>query len=948
MPAVQTRPITLTVNGQRRRIDVDPQRSLLDVLREELDLTGAKKACDAGECGSCAVLLGDRSVMSCLLPVSRVGSKPVTTIEGLAAGDDGRPRCDSLHPLQQAFVDLGATQCGFCIPGIIMEACALLERNPHATRRDVVTSLSRNLCRCTGYVKIIDAVLHAGRTMRGGEAPAASGEASAGGTRVPKFDSEDQVTGRAKYAADLKKDGALVAKILRSPHHHARILGIDTSEAESLPGVEAVITARDIPGEPAMFNARPQPSLFARDKARFVGEAIAAVAATSEEAAAEAVGRIKVSYEVLRPVLDPLEAMRDDSEPIDPPCPNWVVAAKVTRGDVDEAFVRSDVIVAGTYRTAPREHAPMEPEAGLAYLDEDGRLIVHAPHHHPFAAQMWLAEMLGIERDRVRVICPAMGGNFGHRGDFLHDGVIGLLVFKTGKPVKIVYTREESLLGSCKAQSYALRYRTGATRDGKLTALRAEVIGDGGCWIPHPELTSRASGISHLTLFAPGPYVVPNADITIYEVCTNRPRSNPMRGTHIPDLAFAWDSQVEMLAARLAMDPLEFRLRNVVESGSPTVTGQILDESVGARATLEALREPYDEALARAASEPPVAPWRRGLGLACIWQVNGGGRGEEAGGGWHGRKLGPARVAVELLDDGRVRVLGGFVEKGQGISVAVAQVASHELALPLDRFVMVYGDTLLAPYPVGTSGQRTLFHVGGAVQRACQALRAALVQVAADGLQEPADRVRFEDGFARSPSGHCRPLSMADLAAALRCRGLPLRYEGTFVFGPSERGEGPVFGYCSQLVELDVNLATGDVKVRGVTYAADVGRVVNRLTFEGQVEGGVMMGLSYALRERFVPGQTRTLEAYGLPTTADVPDRIVTLVVEEPVLGAPLGAKGAAEMTASAGLAAVANAVARATGARVYEVPISPGAILDAIGAARTHAVDDAGRAAHR
>ncbi len=914
----ETRRISLTVNGVRRDLDVDPGRSLLDVLREDLDLTGAKRGCDGGECGSCTVLLGTRSVMACLLPVSRVGGRPVTTIEGLAPAGGAR-----LDRLQEAFVELGATQCGFCIPGTILEARALLETRPRPTRQDVVTRLSRNLCRCTGYVKIVEAVHRAAGAGAGRPAPAAIGGPAAGAP-VPKFDSRDQVTGAARYAADLKTPGMLHAKILRSPHHHARILALDTAAAAAMDGVAAVVTAADVPGEAAMLNARPQVALFSRDRVRFVGEAVAAVAAVSEAVAAEAVRRIRVEYEPLPAVLDPLEAMREDAPRLDPAYPNWVLAAAVTHGDVERGFAEADVVVEGTYRTAPREHAPMEPEAGLAYVDGDGRLVVHAPHHHPFAGQIWLAEMLGIDRDRVRLVCPTMGGNFGHRGDFLHDGVIALLTLKTGKPVRIVYTREESLLGSCKAHSYVLRYRTGARRDGTLVALEAEIVGDGGCWIPHPEATAKPSSIRGNAQFAPGPYRVPNARVTVYEVCTNRPRSNPMRGTHIPDLAFAWDSQMDQLAARLGMDPLEFRLRNVLRPGDRTVTGQLLDESVGARPTLEALRAPYRAARARAAEDPPPAPWRRGVGLACVWQVNGGGRGEEAGGGWHGRKLGPARAAVALEEDGRVRVFCGLVEKGQGITVAVAQIAATELGLPLDRLVMVAGDTLLAPYPVGTSGQRTMFHVGGAVQRACRELRAALVAAAAERLGADPAAVAFHDGWAVCPGREEARLSLAELARTLRERGRPLRYEGTFVFEKTETAGGPVFGYCAQLVELDVNLETGAIRVPRVTYVADVGKLINPLTFEGQVEGGVVMGLSYALRERFVPGATRTLEAYGLPTTREMPDAVVSLVVEEPVAGGPLGAKGAAEMTASAGLASVANAIADATGGRIHDVPATP------------------------
>lgn len=934
--------LALTVNGARRNISTDLSRLLLDVIREDLRLTGAKRACDNGECGSCTVLLNGRGVMSCLLPVSRVGNKEVVTIEGLAAIPEARGiagpslESDPMHPLQRAFAELGAAQCGYCIPGIIMESQALIASNPTPTRKDIESRLSRNLCRCTGYTKIIDAVLLAADVMRNGvKVGAVSTTMERVGDPVPKLDSESHVTGRSMYAADLESVGALQVKILRSPHHHARIVDIDTSVAERMPGVVAVLTARDVPGTGEMLNARPQVNILAKDKVRFMGEAIAAVAAESEAIALEAIGLISVRYEVLKPIFDPIEAMHEDAELIQPPFPNWIRVSTINVGDVDRALSESDAVVEGTYRTSTREHAPMEPEAGIAFMDDESRLTIHAPHHHPFAAQQWIASLLELPMDRVRIVCPAMGGNFGHRGDFLHSGLLGLLVIKTGRPTRIVFSREESLFGSGKAMSYVLRYTTGATKEGTLTAMKAEIIGNGGCWIPHPEVTAKASTIKQIGPFSPGPYNVPNASVEILEASTNRPRSNPMRGTNIPDLAFAWESQMDMLAEKLDLDPLEFRIRNVIDAGSTTISGTRLDESVGARATLEALRGPYAQARGRIVSEPPPAPSKRGIGFACIWQSVGGGRGEEGGGGWHGLKLGPAKAGAELMSDGRVRVQSGVVEKGQGISVALAQIAAQELDLHLNDLVLEYGDTMLAPYPIATSGQRTLFHAGGAVQRACQELKKGLAAVAATELNRSPGDFLFENGWVVAQSDHRARVSFADLAKLMIERGIERHFVGTFTFEKSEAFQGPVYGYSSQLSELDVNPDTGQVKVRRVTYAADVGRVINQQSMEGQVDGGVLMGLSYALKEAFVPGETGSLKEYGLPTIKDSPDSVTAIFLEDPVEGGPFGAKGGAEMTASAGIASVANAIANAVQARVYDIPARPAVVLEALGRAK-------------
>ena len=679
-------PLQLTVNGDRRDLMVNPNRLLVDVLREDLDLTGAKKACDGGECGSCTVLLGGKAVMSCLLAVGRVGAKEIVTIEGLAGCDlHVEGRSPDLHPLQKSFIDLGAAQCGFCIPGMIMEAEALINAKPNPTRADIISRLSRNTCRCTGYSKIIDAVLDAATVMRNEPSTARRQDADSVrvGARIGKPDGHHHVRGASRYAADLKREAMLYAKVLRSPHHHARIVAIDVSAARAMAGVHAVITCNDIPGRQTLTNSRPQMYMLAKDAVRFLGEAVAAVAAETEEIAVEATRRIKVDYEVLVPVFDPVEAMSDDAPLLHAPLANWVESEHVTRGDVDQAFAESDVIVEGTYTTQAREHCAMEPEAALAYLDVDGRLVFQSPHHHPFTGRLWLADMLAMDPDRVRVVVPPMGGNFGMRGEFVHAGIAGLLAVKTGRPVRIVYTREESILGTGKSESFHLKYKTGASKDGKVTAFRAEVIANGGSWIPRPGAKREFSRISHLA-WVGGPYDIPAAEVTMYQVCTNRPRSSPLRGTQMPDFAFAFESQMDMLAAKLGIDPLEFRIQNALELNDSVLDGRLMDECVGAKATMEALRDPYARALAAASTDSPAYPWRRGVGLACVWKPFGGARLEGdsgTGGDWLGYPLGECSAGIELTGDGRVRVLTGAVEKGQGITIVLAQIAAETLDL---------------------------------------------------------------------------------------------------------------------------------------------------------------------------------------------------------------------------------------------------------------------------
>jgi CO/xanthine dehydrogenase Mo-binding subunit len=693
-----------------------------------------------------------------------------------------------------------------------------------------------------------------------------------------------------------------------------------------------VITYKDIPGRQILTNCRPQMYLLSKDTVRFLGEAVAAVAAETEEIATQATRRIKVEYEALTPVFDPVEAMKDDAPKLHPPLPNWIDTGHVTRGDVARGFAEADVIVEGSYVTAPREHSAMEPAAALVYLDETGRFVFHSPHHHPFTARLWLADMLAVDPDRVRVIVPAMGGNFGMRGEFLHCGVAGLLALKTGRPVKIVYTREESMLGSGKSHSYHLKYKTGARKDGKLCAFQAELIADGGSWVKPPTSSITTSKMSYLG-WSPGPYAMPNADVMMREVCTNRPRSSPLRGTNMPDIAFAFESQMDMLAEKLGIDPLELRILNAIQLNDEAVDGTVLDECVGAKATMEALRGPYAAALARAKSEPPAHPWRRGVGLGCVWKPFGGARlagDSSTGGDFMGYPLGDCSAGIELMPDGNIRVRTGAVEKGQGIHVALAQIAAEELDLPATAVLPTFGgDTLLAPYPQATNGQRTTFTVGGAVIRAAERMRKALTEVAADMLNVPPASVRFGGGRATTAGGG--ELSLADLAAGLEARSLPLLYEATYNFEKSEKGEGPILSYASMLVELDVNVETGRLRVNHVTYVADPGKVINPLIFEGQVDGGVMMGLGYAMSEQFVPGETTNFKEYGLPMIKDSPEGIALIVVEDPVYGSPYGAKGAGETPSVPGMAAVANAIANATGTRPFEMPARSGRVMAAL-----------------
>lgn len=924
--------IVLSVNGEEREISAPPSRTLLDVLRDDLDLTGAKKACDNGECGSCIVLLGRKPAKSCLLAATRAVGKEVTTIEGLAPeSKDLQPGDDlsALHPLQQAFLEKGATQCGFCIPGMIMKANALLVSNNNPTREEVVKSLSKNLCRCTGYFKIIEAVLHASELIRSNIDRAVprptTVNGKAVGVSVPRLDSPGTVNGEAKYAADLKVEGMLHAKILRSAVHHARILSLDTSEAEAMAGVVAVITADDVPGTPYLPNCQPQAFVFPRDKIRFLGEGLAAVAAESEAVAEEALTKIKVEYELLPAIVGLKDAAKDDAPRIFDHLPNVSPPQKLECGDIEAGFAQADVVVENTYSVPVREHAAMEPEAALAYEGDDGKVVIKTPLYHPFVqGTESIANNLAIEKDQVQIICPHMGGNFGTRGDTFHAVVAAILTRKTKRPVRIIFTRAESILGSCKAPAVIMKYRTGATRDGKIVAIDAEVLHGTGSWAPYLiETTTRGKELCYyeslgaLLSHTTGPYEVANVRAVARDVLTNAPRFVPLRGTVANYLPLAYESQLDLIAAELGMDPLEIRQKNALKLGSRTHVGQVLKESVNIQAELTLLKPYYEEAKLRLRErrENAESPWKPGMSIACGW-----------------RNIGYVSAAVtagaELLPDGRVEVLAGTVEQGQGPTTQFAQIACDEIGLPVESMVVSIGDTGHAPYPVPTFSSITTVATAKAVQLAAGNLKKVILGAGATLLDETPQTVAIENG-AVVAAGTGRKVSLPEVAAHLKAEGRPLRAEGFLDWD----GEMPniLYGYNAGIMELDVNVETGQVRLLNHINVCDPGTPVNPLALEGQVDGAVAFGCGFALTESFHPDNPPTLEGYGLPSTKLMPKTITRLFVTEPFERGPFGAKSMAEHPGISPIPSIVNAIAAATGARVFDIPATPDRIKQAI-----------------
>ena len=563
MPDLQ---FTATINGRKISRHARPHQRLLDFIREDLNLTGNKEGCGAGECGTCSVFVDGILMKSCLLPVAKVHGANIETIEALA-------NTGELSVLQKAFHKAGASQCGYCIPGMVMAATAALRANPFADREEIKERLGGNICRCTGYQKIFDAVELA-RDVQNGSLPATAlseDEAEQGdfiGKNVRRIDAPSKVAGRLKYAGDMTMPGMLHVQVLRSPHAHARILSIDTSAAEAMEGVEAVITSADVPGEDGFGVFVNDQPIMARGKVRYVGEAVAAVAAEDALIAKRALSAINVVYEALPAVFDPDQAMHPGAPVLHDYAPDNVTKHIPIRvGDVDKGFAESDLVVEETYSTQAIEHAYLEPEAGLAYVDHDGVVTIVSPDQNVTHHRHMLARIIAKPISKVRFIMSPVGGGFGGKEDMIYQGMLALLAMKTRRPVRLVFTREESIVSTAKRHPSRTVLRMGLTRNGRVRALQMKMICDGGAYGLSTEGVMRKAAI-----LAAGPYVIPNVKVDTIGIYTNNTPSGAFRSFGALQTAFATESHLDICAERLGLDPFQIRRINAMRDGAVTHT----------------------------------------------------------------------------------------------------------------------------------------------------------------------------------------------------------------------------------------------------------------------------------------------------------------------------------------------------------------------------------------
>lgn len=916
--------IEFTVNGRPVRTEVSgPSMTLLAYLRDVLHLTGPKNGCGQGHCGACTVIVNGRAQRACLLRLERMSGVRVETIEGLAA--NGRP-----HPLQQAFVEEGAIQCGFCTPGMIMAAKALLDQNLDPSDDDIRAALANNLCRCTGYASILRAVKKAAHYMRDGRATTGfelPADWAVVGQSVLRNDAWAKATGKCQYADDLYVPNMLHARALRSAYPHAEILSVDVSAAKQVPGVVAVLTAKDVPGRNRFGLIQVDQPVLADDRVRYVGDAIACVYAETLAVAEEALTKIQVEYKPLEVISTPQRALEPDA-PLLHPDGNVMVHYRVRKGDVEAAFKNADVIIENTYYTPFVEHAYLEPEACLAQPEGDGGVAVWVGSQGPYVDRAQIAASLDLPPEKVRVVHMPMGGAFGGKEDITVQILAALGVIHTGRPVKMVLPRPESIRVSTKRHAEYLRYKTAATSDGRLLAVEAEIIGDTGAY--------SSAGLAVLlrsAAFACGPYVVPNVKVDSYAVYTNNPPAGAMRGYGSPQPAFAAESQMDELARRLGIDPMELRLRNALDVGTVTATGHLLTDSIGVKETLLSVRQ----ALA-SQPLPAAAPGKRvGVGIAAAYKNVGLGPGLDDRAG----------AIAELDPEGRLLLRVGGVDMGQGHDTTMAQIAAQVLQIPYQDIRVITGDTATCPDSFMTTASRATLVQGNAVQMAASQLRRKLLEYAHS--QFDLAKPEWAAGQIEDAASDAK-LPLQVIARQAAQQNYPLRVEAYYTAPTCYRAlevddvlraQEPEkyrlhIGYCfaAQAAIVEVDESTGETRVLKAIIAQDVGRAIHPQNICGQMEGGVVMGMGYALYEEFVVDHgyvvTDTLRKCHVPRITQAPD-IVPLIVEDPHPLGPFGAKGMAELSVAATAPAIANAVYDAVGVRVRELPITPSKVLAAL-----------------
>ena len=846
------------VNGCQ--VSTSKKQSLLRFLRDEMHLTSVKDGCSQGACGACTVLIDGETCKACVVQTDRLEGRSIITVDGLSKWE--------AEVYTYAYGEAGAVQCGFCIPGMVMCTKGLLDRNPDPTEEEIKYALRNNYCRCTGYVKIIAAVKLAAKIMRAGKIPAAGADDWLLGSRVHRLDVEEKVLGYGKYPDDYYLNGMCYGTALRSKYPRARVLSIDTTAAKALPGVIDVFTAADIPGENKIGHLKHDQYTMipVGGLTHYLGDAIALVAAEDMETAEKAKKLIKVEYEVLPAVHNIQEAAADDAPLVfDEETTNVQAYKHVSRGNAEEAISKAAHVISHHFETPWTEHAFLEPECAVAYIDDDGDVMIISTDQSAYCTFHESSLMLGT--DKVKCQNALVGGGFGGKEDMTVQHLAALITYLTRRPVKVRLTRAESLLIHPKRHHFEMDFTMGCDEEGHIMGVKAKVVSDTGAFA-----SLGGPVLERACTHAAGPYAYENFEIEGRAYYTNNPPAGAFRGFGVTQTCFATETLLNMMADEIGITPWEIRYRNAIRPGGVLPNGQIVDESTGLVETLEAVKEEYEAALA--AGKP--------VGIACAMKNAGVGVGIPDWG----------RVKLIVEEDAKLHIYSGASCIGQGLGTVLVQMTVTNTDLTRDDIVYERSNTWIAPDSGTTSGSRQTMITGEACRRACEKLMEA--KGSDKSLKDLIGQEFYGDYLAKTdPLGADVPNPVSHVA----------------------------YGYATQVCIL--NEKTG--KIDRMIAAHDVGKAVNPLSCEGQIEGGVVMSIGYAVREKYpIDENCKPVEKYGsigLFRAHEIP-KIDAIVIDKPGLNVACGAIGIGEITSIPTAPAITDAYYRYDGSRRYVLPI--------------------------
>lgn len=907
--------IKLTVNGKSVATK-DPEKSLLHFLREDLGLVGTKDGCSRGQCGTCTVIVNGKAVRSCARKMRLLEGAVVETIEGLAEGD-------RLHPIQIAFLKCHAYQCGFCTPGIIMAAKALLDSNPHPTDEEIKHGMRFNICRCTGYKQIMEGIRLAIDMIDGKKTVDLFDCRGWVGESPVTKNGLQRVTGKALFTDDFRLDNPLQGRLMFPEYPHAKILSIDTSDAMKQPGVVFIATHKDIPGYKFFSQAEYPQQILAIEKVRFIGDPIAVVYAETAQQAYDAMKYVRVEYEVLPVIATAEQGYAEDSCRVHEEYPNAYYNRHIRKGNVERGFAKSDIIIEDDIKTQTLEHGILEPDVALAEMDERSRIVVYGPGQNPSHMRHDVAAALAVEVDKVRLVTRPSGGSFGKRENLVCHIFAALGAYHIKRPVRVILSRSEVSRYTTKRHAINFHYKVGATKDGKLMAMQAHTVTDTGAYSALGDFLASCTAA-----MGTGPYEVPNVDFDSTAVFTNKPIAECFRGYGSTQVTVAVETIIDRIAEKCGMSPFAIRRLNGLDIGKQTPSGQIIEYSCGLHMALNAV----EEALTRDGIPQPSVPGKKiGVGVSAGFKNMGFGNTFEDGAG----------AKICLTNDGKLLLLTGGVELGQGHDTVVCQIAAQTLGVTYNDISIGPVDDDISPYARGsTSASRMTYCSGNAVRTVCIKFKDKLLHYVGEKTDfSPGCLDCDTTGVFDIRKNSTFKISFADIGKMLQENGDALEEEYYYVAGqcypPLDYTDNIDqdmishrihIGYCFavQAAIVEVDEETGKVDVLRIYAANDCGRAINPALVKGQIIGSVVMGMGYALSENFhvIDGYIATKEYkdLGLPKFTEMPD-IHPIYIEENHPFGPYGAKGFGEMALNPTAPAILNAIYNAVGIRINSLP---------------------------